>query len=262
MESDPINELSDDQLADLARLADGTLPAERREEVEAEIAASPELTALVERQDRALIALRGTADTGATARLRAGVERSQGKGQARDGRRRLTLGGALAALAAVALALVLVLPGALSGGPTVADAAALAEKPPTQPAPPAVRGVPQLLDADVDGVPFPNYVAKFGWKPVGARVDDPKGRDATTVAYEKAGRRIGYTIVSGDTLDPPSDARTVKRGGVEFRLFRDGGRNVVTWERGGHTCVLSGADVRPAELVALADWRGKGKIPF
>jgi hypothetical protein len=31
--------------------------------------------------------------------------------------------------------------------------------------------------------------------------------------------------------------------------------------REGHTWVLSGAGVRPAELLALADWRGNGTIP-
>jgi hypothetical protein len=114
----------------------------------------------------------------------------------------------------------------------------------------------------VDDVPFPNYAAKFGSKPTGARQDNPSGRGATTVYYEKGGRAIAYTIVSGDALDPPSDARSSMRGGVEYRGFRDDGRTAVTWERDGHTCVLSGNAVRPAELLVLADWRGKGAIPF
>jgi hypothetical protein len=255
MEPDPVNELTDDQLADLARMVDGTLPASRREELEAQF------PALVERQNIALSALRGTADTGAPARLRANVERAQGKGRSRDTRRFRLAGGVVAVAAAAVLALVLVLPGAVSGGPSVATAAALAQKPPTDPAPRPTR-TPQLLAADVDGVPFPNYAAKFGWKPVGERTDDPKGRDATTVYYEKDGRRIAYTIVSGDALDPPSGARTVKVGGVDFRIFEEDGRNVVTWERGGHTCVLSGKGVDPFQLLVLAGWRGKGTIPF
>jgi anti-sigma factor RsiW len=263
MEPEPLNGLSDDQLADLARLVDGTLPADRRAELEARVAASPQLRSIVERQGVALDALRGTADTGAPARLRAQVDRRRGAGRAAGvGRRRVVTGGAIAAFAAVALALILVLPGAFSGGPSVAEAAALGEKPPTHAAPGAVPGTPQLLDAEVDGVPFPNYAAKFGWKPAGARQDHPSGRGTTTVFYEKGGRRIAYTIVSGDTLDPPSDARTTTRGGVEFRHFHNNGRTVVTWERDGQTCVLSGTAVRPAELVMLADWRGKGAIPF
>jgi anti-sigma factor RsiW len=37
-------------MAELSALADGTLPADRRAEVEARVAASPELQELVERQ--------------------------------------------------------------------------------------------------------------------------------------------------------------------------------------------------------------------
>jgi anti-sigma factor RsiW len=259
---DPTHGLTDEQLADLARLADGTLPAERRAEVEARVAASPQLSRLVERQAIAVEALRGTADTGAPARLRADVGRLRSRsGGAGRRLRTFAVRGAVAAAATVAFALALVLPGAWGDGPSVASAAALAQKRPTQAAPAAVAGTP-LLRAEVDDVPFPNYDAKFGWKPVGARQDDPSERDATTVYYEKAARTIAYTIVSGDSLDPPEDARSTTRGGVEYRSFRDGGRTVVTWERGGHTCVLSGDEVPAAELVTLADWRGQGSIPF
>jgi anti-sigma factor RsiW len=258
METEPTHGLSDEELADLAGLADGTLPAERRSEVEARVAASPQLASIVENQRATLDALRATEGTGAPARLRAEVKRRRGGGRASDrGRRRVVLGGVLAAAAAV-VALVLILP---AGGPSFDDAASLAYKGPTQPAPVSVAGTPQLLREKVDDVPFPNYAAKFGWKPVGARADDPSGRDATTVFYRKGDRSIAYTIVSGDALDPPSDARTTTRAGVKYRTFRAGGRNAVTWERDGQTCVLSG-DAPSSELVALADWRGQGAIPF
>jgi hypothetical protein len=162
----------------------------------------------------------------------------------------------------VALALVLVLSGGSSSNPSVADTTALAQKAPTQAAPAAVPGDPALLRARVDDVPFPNYSEKFGWKAAGARRDNPSGRGATTVFYEKGARTIAYTIVSDGALDPPQDARATTRDGVVYRTFRAGGRAVVTWERDGHTCVLSSRAARPGELVALADWRGKGAIPF
>jgi hypothetical protein len=254
--------LSDDELADVARLADGTLPPDRRAEVEARVAASPQLSRMVERQAAALEALRRAADTGAPARLRAEVDRRRAATRVTRGSRiGLAARGAIAA-AAAAVALALVLPGLLQGAPTVAETVALAQKPPTQAAPAGEPGTPQLLRANVDGVPFPNYTVKFGWKPVGARHDDPSGRAATTLYYANAGRTVAYTIVSGQRLDPPSGARTTRRGGVEYRTFREGGRTVVTWRRGGHTCVLSSKAAPPAELVALADWRGKGAIPF
>ena len=228
------------------------------------MAASPQLSSIVERQGVALDALRGTADTGAPARLRAHVDRRRGAGRAAGRRRRRVASAARSrpprqwpspwswccrARSRAARA-----------SPTPPALAAEAADPGR--APPACPGTPQLLRAQVDGVPFPNYAAKFGWKPVGARADDPSGRGATTVYYEKGGRTIAYTIVSGDALDPPSDARSTTRAGVEYRVFRDGGRTVVTWERDGHTCVLSSTAARPAELLALADWRGKGAIPF
>ena len=126
MEPGLTNGLSDDELADLARLADGTLPADRRAEVEARVAASPQLSSIVERQGVALGALHGTADVGAPARLRAHVERGRGTAGRLGPRRRVVIGQSIAAAAAVALALILVLPSGFSGGPSVADAAALA----------------------------------------------------------------------------------------------------------------------------------------
>src|SRR5689334_10423883 len=97
------NGFSDEQLADFARLVDGTLPADRRAELELHLYESPEAASIVARQAAALDALRGTCDTGAPARLRARVER---RGAAPVARRRIPaiLRGGLAAGAAPALA--------------------------------------------------------------------------------------------------------------------------------------------------------------
>ena len=261
MNPDNVHEPTDEQLAELAQLADGTLPAARRAEVEARVAASPELTELLRMQTVTLDALNRSAEqTGAPARLRARVE--QGRTRRRTRRRFAPVRAVVAAGVAAAIALALALPGVLSGGLTVADAAAFAAKPPSAPAPAAVPGTPQLLDAKVGDVPFPNYAKKFGWKAVGARRDHRSGRDIVTVYYRKDGRTIAYSIVSGSALDVPSSAKPSTRTGVEYRAFKHNGRTVVTWKRGGHTCVLSGPAVPRSELVSLADWRGKGAIPF
>jgi anti-sigma factor RsiW len=263
MEAEPIDGLNEHELADLARYVDGTLPEDRRAEVAARIAASPQLSSIIELQGVTVDALRTTTEVGAPARLRGRVHSRLGAAPAAgSGRRRFVFGGALATAAVVVLALVLVLPGGVADGPSVVDAAALARKPPTLAAPAAVPGAPQLLQAEVDRLPFPDYAVKFGWKPVGARHDAPSGRDATTVYYQRGRRTIAYTIVSGKTLDVPSSAQSTHRGKVEYRTLRRNGRTVLTWVRRGHTCVLSGRAVRPAELVTLADWRGKGAIPF
>ena len=132
-------------------------------------------------------------------RERIEAERERARGPAR--RRRLTLGGALAgATAAAALLVVLLLPGG-AGGPSVVEASELGTLPPTQPAP--EPGRPKLLDTSAFGLPFPDWAEKFGWEPSGRRVDEIDGRRAVTVFYEKEGREIAYTIVSGDALPAP-----------------------------------------------------------
>ena len=261
MTPDPYNELTDEQLADLARLADGTLPPERRAEVEAGIARSPELARAFELQAVALDALQqANRDTGAPARLRGQLERGQKRRRSRAPAR--TWRGVVAAGTAAVLALALVLPGILSEGLSVAEASAFAEKPPTQGPPAGVPGTPQLLRAKVDNVPFPNYAKKFGWNATGRRDDHSHGRDTTTVYYREGGKSVGYTIVAGDALGRPSNARVTRLAAVAYRVFRHDGRTVVTWERSGHTCVLSAKAVPATELITLASWRGKGAIPF
>jgi anti-sigma factor RsiW len=247
---------------ELAALADGSLPPERRPEVEAMIARSPELARRLEEQRRAVDLFRSAAATiEAPAGLRARVEHRRPSRSAT--RRRLWAAGlAAGAVAAVALAIVLTLPGNVPGGPSVAEAAVLATRPPTGPAPPPKPGAPTLLARAVAGVPYPNWTTKFGWKAVGSRVDTLDGRRATTVYYEKNGRRIGYTIFAGSALDVPEDAAHVQREGTDLSLLTVEGRPVVTWLRRGHTCILSGAGVARPVLEKLAAWNGKGTVPF
>jgi hypothetical protein len=191
-------------------------------------------------------------------RERIEAERERARGPAR--RRRLTLGGVLAgATAAAALLVVLLLPGG-AGGPSVVEAAELGTLPPTQPAP--EPGRPKLLDASAFGLPFPDWAEKFGWEPSGRRVDELEGRRAVTVFYEKEGREIAYTIVSGDALPPPDPSASARREGSSLRYVKPDGRTIVTWERGGRTCILSGEGVPATKLLDLAGWKGLGAVPF
>jgi hypothetical protein len=240
---------------ELAALADGTLAPERRAEVEALAASTPELAERLEEQRTALAHLQSAAEqVDAPTGLRYRLEASK-QPVMRSPFHWIGLG--LGAAAAVALVVVLLLPQSL-GGPSVAQAAALATRGPSAPAP-GVRSA-TLLAKDVQGVAFPNWAEKFGWKPVGVRTDRIRGRRMVTVFYEKAGKRIGYTIVEGKKLKWPP-ARIVQRGPTNFHLVVINGRPVVTWLRHGHTCVLSG-DIPFAKLVKLADWRGKGTVTF
>ena len=108
--------LDDRELADLSALADGSLDPARRPQVEARIAASPELRALLAREQRAVEAVREVGATvAAPTALRARIAAERPSRRAAAGRR-ARYGVALAgALAALALSLVLVLPGGTPG---------------------------------------------------------------------------------------------------------------------------------------------------
>lgn len=249
---------------ELAALADGSLPEGRRAELEARVADSPELEAGLAEQRRAVQLVRSAAaGVEAPAGLRARVEAERRRARpTRLPRGRLVWAGGLVAATAVALAIVLTLPESVPGGPTVAEAAVLATRAATEPAPELQPGLPTLLAREVEGVPFPAWDQEFDWRPAGARTDTLEDRRATTVFYEKQGKRIGYSIFAGEALDVPEGADVVHRQGTELRVFRSGGREVVTWLRGGKTCILTGTGVDRDVLVKLAAWKGGDTIPF
>lgn len=242
-------------MAELCALADGTLPAERRAEVEARVAASPELQELLERQRRTVLAAQTLAAEEVPESLRAAVEaRRHALGSARGRGRRLAPRFVLAGAAAVAAAVVAAI--VLSGGPgapTVADAARLATQAPTGAAPAPVGESGTRLAIAVQNVAFPDFARAYGWRALGVRRGRVDGRDATVVFYGKDGRRLGYVIVAGAGLSRPSRARATVIRRVEYQTLRLSDRLAVTWRRGGHTCVLIG-DATRAELVKLASW--------
>ncbi len=246
-------------LADVSALADGSLDPERRAEVAARIAASPELNSLYKRERRVVELLHEarSADR-APAALRARIEALTPSRAVRT-RRRIGYGSALAgALAALALTLALVLPAGSPGAPSVSQAAAVAVLGP-QLGPPAVDSrTPGKLDRAVEEVYFPNWSARFRSPATGARTDTIGGRRAVTVYYNWRGKEIAYTIVAAPALKTPAAPATMLRG-IEFRtLSRQGGRTVVTWRRSGHTCVLSARGVPAVVLQRLAAWEAPG----
>jgi hypothetical protein len=245
-------------LAELSALADGTLDPGRRAEVEARIAASPELLVLFEREHRVVGMVRETwSATRAPAGLQARIEGERGR------RRKLSLrpayGVALAgALALVVFAVVLVSPAGTPGAPSVSQAAALALRGPAARAPAPDPHLPSVkLTRDVEEVYFPNWSSTFGWRAVGQRIDHVNGRLAVTVYYQWRARRIAYTIVAAPALAQPP-ALVSRLDGTELRTLTLNGRLVITWRRAGHTCVLSGVGVPAGELRALAAWSAPG----
>src|SRR5918999_5467851 len=255
-----VSEPYDDRLmADLAAAADGTLPPARAQELEAMAERDPALASALDDQRRALTLIRGAASevrAPLALRERLEVQRST-SWRPRTARRWFSVATAGALAAAVLLAVVLASP----GGPTIDEAAAFGAQPATGPAP-AAEG--KLLAAEQDGVAFPEWGAKFGWEATGTNSGEVGGRDATTVYYENdEGRTLAYTIVGGDALDAPDDARTIEAEGTPVEIFRTSdGTPAATWERAGHTCVLSGEGVPDAKLAELAGWKGMGDVAF
>lgn len=257
MESRTSHKLSERDRRDLAALADGRLTGRRAAALEARVASEPALAAALARQRSASTSTRhAAAAISAPSSLR---ERIDAAPRARaSARRRRALVPAVAVLAVAALAAVLVLPSGTPGGPSVVEAAALAQRPAVEPAPRPVTG--KLLDRRAAGLPFPDWLQKFGWRAVGARTDTLDGRRMTTVFYAKGAQRIAYTIVGGAALDEPDGSDRVVEG-TRVRLVRAGQRALVTWQRRGHTCVLSGT-ADPETLRKLAGWKGKGAVEF
>jgi len=258
--NDPTEIPPDGEPAELARLADGSLPARRREALERRVADSPELQALLAEQRRAVEAI-DEAAVPAPEGLRRRIEGERRRAAPAARRRRFGFAAGLAvATAAAALVVVFLLPSSVPGGTVIAEAAELQALPNEEGAP-APAG-PALLRKEAEGIPFPNYRPRFGWRAAGQRADRLRGRDATTVFYRKGGQRIGYTILSGSALAPPDDARRRGVMGTLISSFDSGGRTVVTWLREGRTCVMSGVGVPRATLYELAGWKGKGRVPF
>lgn len=246
---------SDRELADLTALADGSLDPGRRPEVEARFAASPELTALLARERRAVEAVRAAnAMVSAPDALKARIGAGR-RGRRRAVPRRARVGAAFAgAFAAIAIALAVILPAGAPLAPSVSQAASLATLGPASGVPAPEANAYAQLAAGVGDLYFPDWGAQLGWHAVGQRTDTINGRTATTVFYRWRGRQVAYTIVGSPALRVPA-APHVTINGTELRTLHLGGRLVVTWRRDDHTCVLSGAGVPAAELQRLAAWR-------
>ena len=264
-----------EEMQTLAALADGTL---RSGDLRAELEADPGSRALLAEQSRAVALVRdAAAEVRAPDSLRerlktiepqaapaeeASRRPRRGAGRSSTMRRPRLLAGLAAVAAAVIVAVALSLSGT-SGGPTVAQAAALATRPSTLPAPRHAGAHSYLVDRTAAGVPFPYWEDHFHWRTTGARTDTVSGRSVTTVFYvDRHARRLAYAIVSGAPLPWPSGAQTVVRNGVHMAVVNGAGTSIVTWERAGHSCVLAATGVPTRTLVRLASWRGNGSIPY
>ena len=152
----------------------------------------------------------------------------------------------------------------ISGGgnePFIRQASALTLAPATAPAPRENPHISGQLAAAVEGVAFPYWEDRFGWRSTGTRSDHVNGRAVTTVFYgDRRGRQIGYTIVAG-TPAPKQDRGAIAwRNGTRYRLLQLHGATVVTWLRDGRLCVVAGRGVSGATLLALASWHERDSV--
>jgi len=241
----------------LARAADGTLPEARRRELATELEASPELARELELQGRALTLMQQLNAEQAPPELHAAVQSLVAAEPAPRAHPRRTWRLAPAAavvVAAIALVAVLVSSNG-SSTPTVSQAALLALRSPTQPAPAESRGRAPVLQRSEGGISFPYWQNELGWSSTGARTDSYAGRLATTVFYAPSGGSpvVGYTILSGSALPLPKTA-AVEHRGTRYFVLSDHGATVVTWRRNGHTCILAARGAAAGTLLHLAVW--------
>jgi hypothetical protein len=168
----------------------------------------------------------------------------------------LRLGAAVTTLAVALAAVVIALSGGpSSNGPSLGQEMALTLRAATLPAPAESTTVSDQLNASVDGVVFPYWGERFGWKTSGARRDAIDGRTIQTVFYNApGGERIGYAIVSGKPATAARGGVVRWRGKTPYRVLEEGGVSVVTWVRDGRRCVVSGRGVSAATLLRLASW--------
>jgi anti-sigma factor RsiW len=255
-ENDP--DLPARRLAELSALADGTLDPARRAEVEARVEASDVLRSRLAEERRAVTALAALREQDrAPAQLRSRLQAEPRVRRAREGGRafgagRLAYGGGLAtALAAVIVVVILALPGGAPGAPSVSQAAALAGRGATAPAPGRDPMSPRWLTAAVGRLHFPDWSSATGSRAIGRRTDFIRDRRVVTVYYAVSGRTVAYSIVASPVLPMPNGTVSEVRG-TYVQSFHQGGRTVVTWRQAGHTCLLSATGLPEHVLAGLA----------
>jgi hypothetical protein len=240
--------------AELARLADGSLPEARAAELSEQVGRSPELASALAEQQRALAIVSNAQEPAPDSLHRWLDQQTRPAAQRRRRRPRLRLAFAMplaAALAAVVV-LALVLAGGGSSAPTLQQTSHLALAAAVSPAPSEAPGNPHVLSGSAAGISFPYWDRTLRWKAVGSRVDRLHGRTVMTVFYTAAGgRRVGYAIVSGSPLNVSGGVSSTEDG-HKYTLLHYGSARLVTWERDGHTCVIAGRTVSDSMLLRLA----------
>jgi hypothetical protein len=230
---------------ELAAMAEGALSAERRREIENQIASSDQIRDLIGRQ-RAAIELTREFDTAAPDALHMRVAEMAAERAPSRRRPRFALVGSLAAVAAMAVvALLLVVNQSSVEQPTVDQVVAAANAGPLMPAPAEDPSSPGNLALGVGDVRFPYWEDDRAWTATGARSENVGGRPVNTVFYKNdAGATIKYSIVSGAPIDSLS-------GADDYDITGSGDTRRIVWRNGGHTCIIEARGVGSDQLERL-----------
>lgn len=109
-----------------------------------------------------------------------------------------------------------------------------------------------LLGRAVPASEFAARAAAGGWRPVAIHDQRVHRRDLVTVVWERGGRRVVHSRLSGEPLERPDGSGRVGRAGVLLYGIEGDLRNVVSWTAGDATAVASAAELPLGELYDLA----------
>ena len=176
--------------------------------------------------------------------LRLHIDEMSRSRSGRSARRRVLIPAA-GVLAAIALTLLLVLPGGTPGGPTVAQAAALSAQPIQWSAPAPGTSGRSLAKAYARfaDVRVPQGLEIARWKVETWRISSLDGRRILTIYYSRGSQIVSYSIAATPTL-------AGQKAG--FSTFTVTGHAVVSWQESNHSCLLSSPSSSRSALLALA----------
>jgi hypothetical protein len=159
--------------------------------------------------------------------------------------RRVLIGrilGAIVILVAIAAAVAFRLTAGVSDSVVVAHVASVQDLRPTQPSP-----APGQVLA---GLPVQDLPA-YRWPAIGSRVDVVGTHTVATTFYERGGRVLAVSVVSGGPVREPGPV-VVTPAGDPVHEISLAGRAILSWRHAGHTIVMSSIAVPTLRLVELA----------
>jgi hypothetical protein len=100
------------------------------------------------------------------------------------------------------------------------------------------------------GLPIQDLPA-YRWPAIGSRVDVVGTHTVATTFYQRGGRVLAVSVVSGGPVREPGPV-VVTPGGDPVHEISLAGRAILSWRHAGHTIVMSSIAVPTRTLVELA----------